>query len=98
MKIRARDYTLYLYLIVKDLKRAFKPLSYYNTTAVLRYRALIPSGLYSLYMIITALLRTLGREASGEKFVYSIVGSKINSNNAGAPRLAVYGYLGEAMT
>ena len=55
----------------------------------------MPSGLYSLYIIITALLRTLGREANSEKFVYSIVGSKINSDNARAPRLAIYRYLGE---
>lgn len=33
--MRIRDYTLYLYLIVKDLKRAFKSLSYYNTITIL---------------------------------------------------------------
>ena len=96
--MRARDYTLYLYPIVKDLKRAFKPLSYYNTTTVLRYRVSMPSGLYSLYIIITALLKTLGWEANNEKFIYLIIGSKINSNNAGAPRLTIYGYLRKAIT
>ena len=50
LKMRARDYALYLYLIVKDSKRAFKPLSYYNITTILRYRALISSDLYSLYI------------------------------------------------
>ena len=72
LKIRARDYTLYLYLIVKDLKRAFKPLSYHNITTILEYRALMSSDLYSLYIIITALLRTLERETNNEKFIYSI--------------------------
>lgn len=56
------------------------------------------SGLCSLCMTITALSRTLGREANGEKFAHSIAGSKNNSDNAGAPRLAVHRRLGEAMT
>ena len=98
LKMRARDHALYLYPIMKDSKRAFKPLSCHNTTAASRYRASMPSGLCSLCMTITALSRTLGREANGEKFAHSIAGSKNNSDNAGAPRLAVHWRLGEAMT
>ncbi len=37
LKIGARDYTLYLYLTMKDLKQAFKPIPSRNTTTILRY-------------------------------------------------------------
>lgn len=33
--MRIRDYILYLYLIIKDLKRAFKSFFYYNITTIL---------------------------------------------------------------
>ena len=88
--MRARDYILYLYLIVKDLKRAFKSLSYYNITIVSRYRALISSDLYNLYITIIVLLRILKRKANSEKFAYSITESKNNSDNAKVSRLAIY--------
>ena len=96
--MRARDYTLYLYLIVKDLKRAFKSLFYYNITTILRYRVLILNNLYSLYIIIIALLRILRREANSEKFIYLIIESKINSDNAKGSYLAIYKYLRETIT
>lgn len=88
--MRARDYTLYLYSIVKDSKRAFKSLSYYNITAISRYRALISSDLYSLCITIIALLRILRRKANNEKFAHSIIESKNNSDNAEVSRLAIH--------
>lgn len=88
--MRARNYILYLYLIVKDLKRAFKPFSYYNIIAISRYRALISNNLYNLYITITALLKILRRETNNEKFAHSIIKSKNNNNNARIPRLIIH--------